>query len=260
MHPVVGGHRPAGVNGCGSAEVPAAFSLRCSHGRRRGADAPEEDVISEPDLRASGDYADTFLPEAPAAAAARDRARDSGVGAVSPAVGATLAFLAAALDARSVVEIGTGTGVSASWLLRGMPSAGVLTTIDTEAEHQRQARTAFTEAGFAPNRIRLINGSALDVMTRLADTSYDLVVVDLATSDYGALLDAAIRLLRPRGVVVFHDALADGHLADTSRRDPHTVALRDLARRLHADESLLPVALPVGNGLLAAVRVAQGEP
>ena len=134
-----------------------------------------------------------------------------------------------------------------------MSAGGVLTSIDTEAEHQRLARTSLTEAGFAANRVRLINGGALDVMSRLADASYDLVFVDVSTSEYGDLLDAALRMLRPRGVVVFHDALAGGHIADSSRRDPHTVALRDLAKRLHADVSLLPIALPVGAGLLAAV-------
>ena len=217
----------------------------------------EEDAITEPDLRASYDYAETFLPEASATVSARDRAADSGVGAISPAVGALLAFLAAALDAHSVVEIGTGAGVSACWLLRGMPTAGVLTSIDTEAEHQRLARTAVSEGGFAVNRVRLINGAALDVMSRLADASYDLVLVDLATSEYGDLLDAAVRLLRQRGVVVFHDALSGGHIGDSSRRDPHTVALRDLAKRLHADDDLLPVALPIGAGLLAAVRAGK---
>ncbi|MDQ1681903.1 MAG: hypothetical protein QOH99_444 [Frankiaceae bacterium] len=186
---------------------------------------------------------------------ARDRARDSGVGAISPAVGAALAFLTATLDASAVVEIGTGAGVSACWLLRGMPATGVLTSIDTEAEHQRLARTSLNEAGFAGNRVRLINGGALDVMSRLADASYDLVLIDVATSEYGDLLDEAVRMLRPRGVVVFHDALAGGHIGDSSRRDPHTVALRDLAKRLHAAEDLLPVALPIGDGLLAAVRV-----
>jgi predicted O-methyltransferase YrrM len=78
-------------------------------------------------------------------------------------------------------------------------------------------------------------------------------------TEYGELLDAAVRLLRPRGVVLFHDALAGGHIADTARRDPHTIALRDLAKRLHAADHLLPVALPIGDGLLAAVRVPEAS-
>ncbi|MFL6156784.1 MAG: O-methyltransferase, partial [Marmoricola sp.] len=93
---------------------------------------------------------------------ARARAEEVGVAPIGSGGGAALRFLASVLDARAVVEIGTGTGVSGLWLLRGMRPDGVLTSVDTEAEHQRLAREAFTEAGFAPQRFRLITGSALD--------------------------------------------------------------------------------------------------
>lgn len=179
--------------------------------------------------------------------------------AVTASVGSTLAFLAAAIDAHTVVEIGTGAGVSAGWLLRGMRGGGVLTSIDTEAEHQRHAKAALADAGYSAQRFRLINGSGLDVMSRLADASYDLVFIDVHTTDYTDLLDAAVRLLRPRGIVAFHDALADGHIGEMSRRDPHTVALRELAKRLQSNDELLPVALPLGDGLLAAVRLPAGS-
>ena len=87
-------------------------------------------------------------------------------------------LLAAAGNARAVVEIGTGTGVSGLWLLRGMRADGVLTTIDVEAEHQRIARRIFVEAGFPSGRTRIITGRALDVLPRLADGAYDLIFVD----------------------------------------------------------------------------------
>ena len=89
--------------------------------------------------------------------------------------GAALRFLASLLEARAVVEIGTGTGVSGLWLLRGMRPDGVLTTVDIEAEHQRLAKEAFTEAGIPPQRARMITGAALDVLPRLTDGHYDLV-------------------------------------------------------------------------------------
>jgi predicted O-methyltransferase YrrM len=58
-----------------------------------------------------------------------------------------------------VVEIGTGTGVSGVWLLRGMRADGILTTVDIETEHQRLARETFTEAGIPTQRARTIAGA-----------------------------------------------------------------------------------------------------
>ena len=81
-----------------------------------------------------------------------------------PAVGATLRFLATAIAARAVVEIGTGCGSSGLWLLRGMRPGGVLTSVDTEPEYHRLARKSFGQAGFAANQARLILGRALDVL------------------------------------------------------------------------------------------------
>lgn len=205
-------------------------------------------------MRASADYADSFLVEDSLTESARERAVEAGLQPVSQGVGALLAFLAATTAARSAVEIGTGTGVSAGWLLRGMAPDGVLTSIDAEAEHQRQARAVLTQGGVAANRVRLINGDALDVMGRLADGSYDLVLVDVPSTSYGDLLAAALRLLRVGGVLVVHDALAGGRIADSSVRDTHTTALRELAKLLRGDPRLLPVAVPIGAGVLAAVR------
>src|SRR5688500_19735697 len=116
-------------------------------------------------------------------AAARSRAEEVGVAPIGSGVGAALRFLASVLEARAVVEIGTGTGVSGLWLLRGMRPDGVLTTIDVEAEHQRMARRLFIEAGFTSSRTRIITGRALDVLNRLADGGDDMVVVDADPTD-----------------------------------------------------------------------------
>jgi predicted O-methyltransferase YrrM len=173
---------------------------------------------------------------------------------VSPAVGATLRFIAAALSARAVVEIGTGCGTSGIWLLRGMRKDAVLTSVDVEPEHQRLARTAFTEAGFASNRYRLISGKAADVLPRLADGAYDLVFCDADKQEYPGYLAAALRLLRPGGVVAFDNALWGGRVADPGRTDPETSAIREVAELVRQDERLVPLLLPVGDGLLAAVN------
>jgi predicted O-methyltransferase YrrM len=203
-------------------------------------------------LAAGQDLAAAYLAEDDPLLAARARGAELGCVPIGPGVGAALRFLAATVDARAVVEIGTGAGVSGLWLLRGMRPDGVLTSVDIESEHQRVARATFAAAGIAAGRARLINGAALDVLPRLTDAGYDLVFADAAKAEYGEYLREALRLLRPGGIVAFDNALWGGRIGDPAARDPQTVAIREVAKVVREDERLVSVLLPVGDGLLAA--------
>jgi predicted O-methyltransferase YrrM len=228
---------------------PCAIGSGCSRNARQ-----EIDIVT-PLKPASWTYAEEFVAEDEILASARARAEEVGVTPIGSGGGATLCFLASLLEARAVVEIGTGTGVSGLWLLRGMRPDGVLTTVDTEAEHQRLAKEGFTEAGIAPQRVRLIPGAALEVIPRLTDGHYDLVFCDGDKREYTDYLTEALRLLRPGGVVAFDNALWHDKVADPSQRDEETVAIRELGKAVTDNESLVPVLLPVGDGLLVAKKV-----
>ncbi len=205
-------------------------------------------------------YVESFVTEDEILAAARERGQELGCAPISAVGGAALRFLASALAARAVVEIGTGAGTSGLHLLRGMAPDGVLTSIDVEPEHQRTARQAFAEAGFPPSRYRLIMGQALDVLPRLTDGGYDLVFVDAAKPEYPRYLQTGVRLLRPGGVIAFDNALpngtCNGTVADPTVRDPASAALRELATTIRANKTLLPLMLPLDNGLLLALRTS----
>ncbi|MCX6468564.1 O-methyltransferase [Williamsia herbipolensis] len=219
-------------------------------------DQPTDPPTRDPGHESLREYAESAIAEDDTLLAARERAHELGAAAVSPAVGATLCLLTRLTDARNVVEIGTGAGVSGLWLLAGMRADGVLTTIDPDSEHQRAARVAFAAAGVASSRTRLINGRAADVLPRLADASYDVVFVDGAVIDQPRYVTEGLRLLRPGGVLLVHDATADGRIADPSQTDPETSAARTAALMISEDDGLLPVVIPLGRGLLAAARTA----
>lgn len=199
-------------------------------------------------------YAEEFTPEPEVIERARARGEALGCVPVGSGTGAALRMLAATNHARSVVEIGTGAGVSALWLLAGMPQDGILTTIDISTEHQHAAKQAFAEAGYAPQRTRAIVGSALSVLPRLTDGGYDLVLVDGEKTEYPQYVEQALRLLRPGGVLAVDNMLWHDQVADPAARDEVTRTLRDLGKQLRDDEGLSTALLPVGDGLLVAVK------
>ncbi len=200
-------------------------------------------------------WADRYATEDPVLAAARARATVlGGPPPVGPAVGATLAVLAAGSNARTVVSIGSGGGVAGLWLLRGMRPDGVLTGLDTDPGQLRAARQALADAGVPPGRTRLIFGTPTEVLPRLSPGAYDLVVCTAPPTEWSGHLAAVAGLVRTGGTLVCHGLLAGGRIGDRAARDPQTAAWRDLARTVREDEHLVSAVLPVGAGLLLATR------
>ncbi|WP_189215395.1 MULTISPECIES: O-methyltransferase [Streptomyces] len=199
-------------------------------------------------------FADAYVAEDEALHWARDRAREAGLRSVTPGTGAALQLLAASVDAKAVAEIGTGCGVSGIHLLHGMRPDGVLTTVDPEPEHQQFARQAFRAAGFASNRARFIPGRALEVLPRLADAGYDLVFCDGDRLESLEYLAESLRLLRTGGMVVFEGVFANGRTVDSGPQPTEVIRIRELLRTVRESEDLLPTLLPVGDGLLCAVK------
>ncbi len=199
-------------------------------------------------------YAEDFITPHPVIEQAQRRGEQLDAVPLGNAAGAALRLLAAAVSARHVVEVGTGAGSSGLWLLQGMPRDGILTTIDDDPEHQRAAKEAYAAAGIPSQRTRVISGDAEQVLGRLTDGAYDLVLVDADKEDYPVYAEQAIRLLRTGGVLVLDNMLWHDRVADPASRDEVTTLLRDLGKKLREDDRLLPALLPVGDGLFVAVR------
>lgn len=206
------------------------------------------------DKHASWAFAESRPEEDEVLLRARERSAELGIEPVSEGTAALLTVLAATSSPATVVEIGTGAGVSGTAMMRGLPASSVLTTIDTDAEALRAAREAFTEAGHPANRTRMITGRSRTVLPRLSSRSYDMVLIDADHASLMFHLEQAARLLRPGGLLIVNDALDQDRVPRPAVRESSTLAARQLGRAVREDEQWLSALTPTGTGVLLAVR------
>ena len=200
-------------------------------------------------------YCESFIPEDDVLLRARARGVEVGATNVSSGVGSFLHFLAHLISAQSVVEVGTGSGVGSLWLLRGMIENGTLTSIDSEAEHARISKIAFAEAEIAPQRFRLITNPVMDVMSKLTDRAYDIVVLRNEPEDLSFAIDEAHRILRTGGVLAIDNFFSGGKVPDPAQRDPRTIALREAGKSIKlASSTWISSLIGLGDGLLIATK------
>ncbi len=194
-------------------------------------------------------FVDEVTTEPDSIARARAHAIELGADPISAPVGAQIAVLAATTAALNIVEIGTGGGVSGLWLLHGAPRA-TLTTIDKEPEHLAAARAAFSDAKVPPARARFITGRAADVLPRMNEASYDIVLVDADADGVIEYVEHGLRLVRAGGTGLVPRVLAGGAVADPVRRDAVTNAYRSLIQETQSSPAVLGALSIVGEGLL----------
>jgi predicted O-methyltransferase YrrM len=195
-------------------------------------------------------------PDAVLAEMERHGARD-GIPIVAPVTGALLSVLTAAGGVRRAVEVGTAIGVSTLHIARALPEGGTVVSFEIDEERQNAARSYLDRAGVA-GRADLRLEDTAEGLAELEPDIYDLAFLDGQKADYPRHAELALPLLRPGGTLVVDNTLLSGSVADRRPRGPwsddHIERMREFNASLLRCEDLQSVLLPVGDGVLIAVR------
>jgi caffeoyl-CoA O-methyltransferase len=172
--------------------------------------------------------------------------------------GRVLSILAA--DRRSIVEIGTAYGYSTLWMALGQPPDGRIVTVDPDRSRTDLARGWWRAAGIADERITVITTPALAAFAAgepaLAGP-FDMAFIDALKPEYAAYLEALGPRLAPGALIVADNVLWGGEAARPGASDgdtSHAGALRRFNAAVLGDPAWSATILPVGDGLLVAVR------
>lgn len=168
--------------------------------------------------------------------------------------GRLLHLLVKLIGAKSVLEIGTFTGMSSLWMARALPADGHMLCLDVSAEFTSIARRYWERAG-VDHLIELVIGPALDTLRDLpAEPQFDMAFIDADKGNYPAYLDEVVPRLHPGGLLVADNVLWSGRVVEAGDETEDTQAIRRFNQVLVHHPELEVVVLPISDGMTLARR------
>jgi caffeoyl-CoA O-methyltransferase len=164
--------------------------------------------------------------------------------------GRLLSLLSSLLKPKRILEIGTYTGYSALCLAEGLPNDGKLITIDVNEELQARVQGYFNDSSYK-GQIEYHIGDAMQLIPTLPDM-WDLVFIDADKKNYLNYYDLVIERMNPGGIILADNILWSGKVIDEEAQDRETVLLRQYNERIHADERVENILLPIRDGIMVA--------
>ena len=172
---------------------------------------------------------------------------------IGPEQGAFMALLVRLMGATRCLEIGTFTGYSSTVVALALPPNGHLVCCDVSVEWTNVARQAWTDAGVA-DKVDLRIGPAVETLKGLEAESFDFAFIDADKTGYDAYYEECLRLVRRGGLIALDNTLQGGCVAAESTSE-NVLAIQALNEKIHADDRVDMVLLPLADGLtLARVR------
>ena len=197
-------------------------------------------------------YLESLMPQRPDVfLESETRAERENFPAIGPQVGALLELLSRAINARQVIDLGSGYGYSGLWLARGMAPDGEIILTDSREENKIEAQRNFARMGLE-KMLDFRVGNAVEIFTQQKGP-FDLIFNDVDKEDYPKIIDLAYERLRLGGLLITDNTLWDGKV--TKRKpDDTTKSIIEFNRRLAEHKGFLTVQIPLRDGVAVSVK------
>jgi predicted O-methyltransferase YrrM len=175
---------------------------------------------------------------------------------IAPEQGAFMGMIAALMDAREILEIGTFTGYSSLAML--LAGEARITCVDVSEEFTSIAQQHWRKAGVEARVTLRLDGGHAAIAHLLAQGragTFDLCFIDADKTGYDAYYEGALKLLRKGGLIMIDNVLWGGDVADPAKTDADTQALRTLNAKIKSDDRVAIAMVPIGDGLTLARKV-----
>jgi predicted O-methyltransferase YrrM len=206
---------------------------------------------------AVAEYLAGLRPEPdPVLAEMEAHAQRDGIPVVVPETGRLLHVLALACRAQRILEVGTAIGVSTLYLARALGPQGRVVSFEIDEQRHSAARRYLERAGVA-ERADLRLEDAREGLAAL-EGSFEMAFIDGVKAQYGEYFELLAPRLARGAVLAVDNVLMSGTVAENSSdghwSEEQIAGARAFNERLLSHEELTGTVLPVGDGVLVAVR------
>ncbi len=168
--------------------------------------------------------------------------------------GRFLSFLSKLIQPEYILEIGTYTGYSAICMSEGLVEGGKLVTIDRN-EELKDILDKYLLKSEKADQIDLRFGYAADIIPSLPD-GIDLVFIDADKPNYATYFDLVIDKMKLGGIILADNVLWSGKVTQVMKpNDKSTVAIDTFNKKVHEDDRVENVLLPIRDGIMALRKV-----
>lgn len=176
---------------------------------------------------------------------------------IAPEQGQLIKVMLGLTNARRCIEVGVFTGYSSLITALALPDDGELIACDVSEEWTSIARSYWQAAGIE-HKVKLHLQPAEKTLQTLLDDgqadSFDFAFIDADKENYDSYYEHCLQLMRPGGLIMLDNMLWSGNVTVDSIDDVDTMALRNLNKKLHTDERVTVILLPVADGISLAVK------
>ena len=149
---------------------------------------------------------------------------------------------------KTVLEIGTFTGLSALSMALALPDDGKLVALDKDEGTNKVALDFFKKANL-DNKIQTIVKPALDSLEELKNSKFDMVFIDADKMNYKEYYERSLKLLDKGGLIIIDNVLWHGEVADEDNLDKYTINIKDFNTYVANDKRVEQIIVPLGDGM-----------
>ncbi len=149
---------------------------------------------------------------------------------------------------KSVLEIGTFTGLSALTISLALPDNGKLIALDNNEETNKIACDFFKKAN-QDHKIKTIIKPALESLGELSNNKFDMIFIDADKMNYKEYYERSLGLLNQGGLIIIDNVLWHGEVVDEKNNDKFTTNIREFNKFVSEDKRVEQIIIPLGDGM-----------